>query len=223
MKIIVFDTETTGLPKIGFNAVPKPSDSANYPHIVQFSYVVFDTVANEVIKIYDNVVRIPEGVVITEGSIALHHITREIIEEKGVQVEGVLLDFLTDVAEADIVVGHNVQFDCNMVLMEMMRNVYVFGEELIDYFRNAGVFYCTMKRSVNLCAIKTCYKNSAKTYNKFPKLVELYEFLFHQRPTKLHNSLNDVVVCLRCFCKIYLSIDVAETSETVARMLQDIL
>lgn len=41
-----------------------------------------------------------------------------------------------------------------------------------------------------------------KSYKKFPKLSELHEHLFGYVPDNLHNSLVDVLVCLRCFLKI---------------------
>lgn len=223
MKVVIFDTETTGLPKMSLSKTPQIEDSLKYPHIVQFSYVVFDTSNNTIIKIYDKVIGIPADIEISKESIALHHITREIIDAQGIQIEEALLEFLTDFAEADMVVGHNIQFDNNMVIMELRRNIHIFEEELIAHYQTSDKFYCTMKNSIELCAIKVCYKNSTKTYNKFPKLVELYAFLFRQTPTKLHNSLNDVIICLRCFCKIYLSIDITETSPDIAQMCNDIM
>ena len=67
MKIIVFDTETTGLPKKVVKT-PKPTPQEEegvqpvpyavvqetetiWPHIVQFSYIVYDTTINEILKI----------------------------------------------------------------------------------------------------------------------------------------------------------------------------
>ena len=73
MKIIVFDTETTGLPKKVVKT-PKPTPREEeegaqplpyavvqetetiWPHIVQFSYIVYDTTINEILKISDNII-----------------------------------------------------------------------------------------------------------------------------------------------------------------------
>jgi hypothetical protein len=41
-----------------------------------------------------------------------------------------------------------------------------------------------------------------KKYKKWPKLSELYYALFNQYPDGLHNSLIDVLVCLRCYLKM---------------------
>ena len=202
MKVLVYDTETTGLPKKGITQPPCIKEESFYPHIVQLSYIIYDTSSNEVLKVYDNVVKIPDYIEISKESINLHHITREIMDEKGIHIVDALKEFIVDFAQVDVVAGHNISFDNKMVLIEMVRNSDVFVVEEIDRFRNFGKFYCTMMNSIDLCAIKTCYRNSTKTYNKFPKLIELYTYLFQSTPTKLHNSLNDVVLCLRCFCKM---------------------
>ena len=39
----------------------------------------------------------------------------------------------------------------------------------------------------------------------------------------LHNSLNDVIVCLRCFIKLKYEIDIVERSEEVKQMIKDYL
>ena len=86
--------------------------------------------------------------------------------------------------------------------------------------------YCTMKESVDFCNILVKYDEEPKVRcrsgsvdsiisasseppkqekmrKKFPKLSELYQKIFHYNPPKgLHNSLVDVIVCLRCFMKL---------------------
>ena len=54
--------------------------------------------------------------------------------------------------------------------------------------------YCTMKKSI-------------KKFKKYVKLEYLHKQLFNQELRNLHNSLNDVYVCLRCFIKIYFNKD----------------
>jgi hypothetical protein len=74
-------------------------------------------------------------------------------------------------------------------------------ERQIRYLERNETYYCTMKNSINLCNIPIRPNSS---YLKFPKLIELYKKLFEREPTlDLHNSLNDVYVCLECFYKLY--------------------
>lgn len=47
---------------------------------------------------------------------------------------------------------------------------------------------------------------------KFPRLSELHQILFGSIPDNLHNSLIDVMVCLRCFLKIRCCLDVPDKS-----------
>jgi hypothetical protein len=46
-----------------------------------------------------------------------------------------------------------------------------------------------------------------KKYKKWPKLVELYFALFDENPDGLHNSMMDVLVCLRCYLKMRHNFD----------------
>ena len=38
-----------------------------------------------------------------------------------------------------------------------------------------------------------------KKYFKYPKLCELYKILFKREPNGMHNSLVDILLCLRCY------------------------
>ena len=55
------------------------------------------------------------------------------------------------------------------------------------------------------------------------EVVELYQKMFGVTPKNLHNSLNDVIVCLRCFIKLKYEIDIVERSEEVKQMIKDYL
>ena len=46
MKVLIFDTETTGLPQ---TRNINQETLHQWPHIVQFSYVIFDTELNDII------------------------------------------------------------------------------------------------------------------------------------------------------------------------------
>ena len=59
MKIAVFDTETTGLPK---SKLINEITLQLWPHIVQFSYMIYDTELQKIIKTVDLVIKIPENI-----------------------------------------------------------------------------------------------------------------------------------------------------------------
>lgn len=223
MRTLVFDSETTGLSK---TQIISPSTMHLWPHVVQFSYIVFDTESNEIVKIKDSIIKVSDGFTITEENAKIHGITTEISLAKGVDLLPVLEEFFADFDSSDHIVGHNVSFDINMIKAELQRLIMnSFDKKLQEYLTKINTstkFYCTMQETIELCAIELKDKYG-RPYKKFPKLVELYQKMFGVTPKNLHNSLNDVIVCLRCFIKLKYEIDIVERSEQVKQMIKDYL
>ena len=223
MRTLVFDSETTGLSK---TQIISPSTIHLWPHVVQFSYIVFDTESNKIVKIKDSIIKVPDGFIITEENAKIHGITTEISLAKGTSLLPVLEEFFADFDSADHIVGHNVSFDINMIKAELQRLIMNSSDKKIeDYLTTINTstkFYCTMQETIELCAIEMKDKYG-RPYKKFPKLVELYQKMFDVTPKNLHNSLNDVIVCLRCFIKLKYEIDIVERSEEVKQMIKDYL
>ena len=76
MRVIVFDTETTGL--IPSHSPRISSNLGKFPYIVQLSYVVYDTETHKIVHEQDNIIRLPDEVDITEKSTAIHGITKKL-------------------------------------------------------------------------------------------------------------------------------------------------
>jgi hypothetical protein len=72
MRVLVFDTETSGLPK---SKIINASTIHLWPFIVQFSYIIFDNDSKNIIKIYDKIIKVKTYNVISEESIKLHGLT----------------------------------------------------------------------------------------------------------------------------------------------------
>ena len=87
---------------------------------------------------------------------------------------------------------------------------------------NIADTYCTMKNSINLCKIEKSWPNGDK-YLKYPKLSELYVYLFNKEPKNTHNALVDILICMRCFCKMELNIDIYEKNRTIRMMMKEAL
>jgi DNA polymerase-3 subunit epsilon len=195
MKVLVFDTETTGLP-IGRN--PSIMDAHKWPHILQLSFILFDTETKQIITMRDDLIRIPPEVEITPGSEAIHHISRVMCEANGIHINDALNYFNKALSNADVVVGHNISFDKRMIMVECSRsNKY-------QKFTTNGVRkeeYCTMKKGTDVCQITMTTPNGG-TYLKFPTLSELHQKLFDYKPLGTHNALIDVLICLRCYVKL---------------------
>ena len=201
-----------------------------WPHIVQFSYIIFDTETNKIVKIKDSIIKVPDGFTISEENAKIHGITTEISLEKGVSLQPVLEEFFTDLNTVDHIVGHNVSFDLNMIKAELQRlTIECFNVDEVTKFQEYTTklntsknIHCTMQETIDFCAIELKDK-FGRTYKKFPKLIELYQKMFNVTPKNLHNSLNEVIVCLRCFIKLKYDIDIVERSEEVKQMIKDYL
>ena len=249
VKVLVFDTETTGLPpfqvtekdyprdpsetQTEYNTRLKPIREAKraeekaleenpmlwqqyretWPYIVQLSYIMFDMDTNETIE-RDVYVEMPPQFTTEDylTSPTTHHITvtaiRSGLEANRVNVVKALEEFMTFFKDADVVTGHNVNYDINMLLAECTRNnnQEIFNE--IITAKSAGdKIYCTACKSTNLvkiCQSYNCKKNPP--IFKMPKLNEAYFRMFGYAPNEasLHNALIDVVACLRVFYRLWV-------------------
>jgi DNA polymerase III epsilon subunit-like protein len=215
MKILVFDTETTGLPE---TKILNPDTLNLWPYIVQFSYIIYDTDKNDIILSSDTIVKLKTEIIIPEESTKIHGITNELSQTKGNDISVILTTFLEHLKNVDLLVGHNISFDINMVKIEILRLIYenTSKNRLKDYkyyfhfLTNYKNIYCTLQESINFCNIKGVNK-FGKDYIKYPKLQELHEKLFESVPNNLHNSFNDILITLRCFMKLKYDIDLNNT------------
>lgn len=178
MKVLLFDTETTGLPKTRISAI---NGQDNWPHIVSISWIILDADTNTILKKASYIVR-PNGWVISEESVAIHHITNEMAHLNGVPLSDVMYAFLNE--EPDILVAHNANFDYNVLV-----NAIKWDLRMDPIILEKPVF-CTMKSSKNICRIPSKYGF------KSPKLSELYEFVMKKSPTagSLHGSMYDTEI-----------------------------
>jgi DNA polymerase III epsilon subunit-like protein len=190
-KVLVFDVETTGLiPK-------KTTDLSLMPSIIQLSFVIFDVNSYQIIQKYNSYIKIKD-IELEPIIIELTGITNEICETKGIHINDAITELYKAYLSCDCVIAHNLSFDKSMIEIEMLRNNINF-----PIFTNPNIpMHCTMMDSIFLCNIIIDGKHGK--FRKFPKLVELYNKLFRYVPENLHNSMVDVLVCLRCFLKIKL-------------------
>ena len=217
MRVLVFDTETTGLPK---SKIINPDTLNLWPYVVQFSYVIYDTILNDIVETSDSIVKLEDGITIPEDSTKIHGITNEISSKNGIDIDLILQDFFYHLNNVDLLVGHNVSFDINMIKVELLRIIYenhlnISDDEIktiknnLHFLTNYKNICCTLQSSIDLCNIKAINK-FGKEYIKFPKLLELHQKLFESTPNNLHNSFNDILVTLRCYIKLRYNTDLNE-------------
>ena len=185
MKVLVIDTETTGLPPKG---VIHP---LTWPHIVQFTFLSVDT-ENDHVDTHDFILRVP--VAIPPEATAIHRITND-MSSLGRDFGDVFPIFYALHEAADMVVGHNLTFDLNMINVELLRRRLPVLQTTVQF--------CTMREGTAVCNLL-----HESGYVKWPKLVELHMHLFGEVPVGLHDARVDAMACLRCFYRLHLKRDV---------------
>lgn len=179
MKLLIFDTETTGLPR---SKIPANIEPNNWPHIVSISWIILDSDTNQIEKQKSYIVK-PAGWTIPEDSIKIHGITQDQALAKGIELSKVIGEFLAE--QSDVLVAHNLEFDINV-----LYNAIQWDLELPFKKLNKKMI-CSMELSRSICNIKSLFGKP-----KAPKLSELYEHVFKRTPNKesLHNSMYDVLI-----------------------------
>lgn len=188
-KYIFFDTECNGLP---FSNKLSVDDTSNWPRMIQLAWLVTDEHGN-ILKRQSHIIY-PQGFIITNEVENLTGITTSRAKSEGVNLRTVLNEFMDDLVDAELVIGHNIDFDKHVLGCELYR-------ERLDYdtlLNKKSV--CTMQRSTNFCAIPN--PNSYYGGYKWPKLEELYQKLFNTTLSNAHDALSDVEATRKCYFEL---------------------
>ncbi len=178
---LLFDTETTGLPKKWKAPI---TDVDNWPRLVQIAWLTYKD-NGEPIEQKDYIVY-PEGFTIPAEASNVHRITTERAKKEGIELKKVLEEFAKLVNEADYIVAHNINFDEKIIGAEFIRNNI--STQLFSTPR-----LCTMKNSTNYCKISGQYGY------KWPKLSELHIKLFGKDFEDAHDAAADIGATGKCF------------------------
>ena len=182
---IIFDLETNGLPVKNHN---NPSLTI-WPDILQISWVIlsntFQVLKKETFIIKDKSIRVlPEIEKLTS-------ISNEIMDKIGFPIKDILIKYINDLKDCEVIVAHNFEFDSNVFLAECKRN----GIDFIFPFKL--IVYDTMVLGKTICKIDNGFSDL-----KFPKLSELYFYLFKENLNQHHNADLDVFITAKCFKQI---------------------
>jgi DNA polymerase III epsilon subunit-like protein len=184
MKILFFDTETTGLPK-NWKAPVEQLD--NWPRLVQIAWQVYNS-NGDLLEEHEYIIN-PVGFIIPSEASAVHKITTEKALETGVDLLTILKVFSSSVNGCGLLVAHNYSYDYNIMGSELLRN----GLENSLYEKE---HICTMNASTDFCKIPGPYGY------KWPKLEELYDILFRES-FNAHDALDDIRATARSFWELF--------------------
>jgi len=182
MKVLVFDTETTGLPKK--YSIPAFKQSGNWPHLVSISWALLDTENMKIAATYSSYI-IPEGWDIPAEATRIHGITTEMAVTDGNTLKNAIDMFMS--VPCDMVVAHNAEFDKNVIVNAIIHDLKMPFDHEDEIFQQ-GV-RCTMKAGTDICKIIT-----SRGY-KWPKLTELYYHVMKKQiPVEIeHQALYDTL------------------------------
>ena len=183
---LIFDTETTGLPKKD-NAPIAEVD--NWPRVVQIAWQLHDP-SGELSEHHSLLIR-PDGYEIPYAAEKIHGISTEKASLHGLPLKDALERFNESVEKSRFLVGHNIQFDINALGAEFIRSGI-----LTEFLEKEQV--CTMQASTDLLKLPGGRGGKFKS----PKLMELYEFLFEDQFIEAHNAAADVEATARCFFEL---------------------
>lgn len=178
-----YDTETTGLPK---EYAVTAENYKQWPRIIQLAWIVCNH-EGELLDSFCHLIK-PEGwVVPSEPFWADKGYTTAKNEAFGVPIQAALEKFIIARKSHPFTVGYNLGFDRLMVRSELYR----MGRN--PNFKARKI--CTMVASTDYVRLPG---RSGKSF-KWPKLEELYKFLFDEELIGAHDALIDIKATAKCF------------------------
>lgn len=186
-----FDTETSDMPKFKL-----PNSDPSQPWIVQYGALTTD--ANGVPLHRFCTLCHSHGKPMGAGAEAVHGISKATADMVGIQ-EGAAFGMLLNLFDAAThLIAHNKAFDLRMLKI-MGARIHQDAEKDLEALVNSKPHICTMITTTDLC--KLPYPSGRRGY-KWPKLEELYFYLFNEPLEGAHDALADVEATAKCFFEL---------------------
>jgi DNA polymerase III subunit alpha len=184
---LIFDTETTGLPK-NYNA--PLTDFDNWPRCIQIAWQLHDEFGN-ILEHEDYLIK-PDGFDIPFDSEQIHGISTELAINEGVSINKVLTHFNEILKKTEFLGGQNIDFDLSILGSEFLRNGF---ENPLPNYKTIDT--CT-ETTASLCQIP----GGKGGKFKLPNLAELHSHLFGHSFEEAHNATADVEATSRCLLEL---------------------
>jgi DNA polymerase III epsilon subunit-like protein len=151
--------------------------------IIQLSYIIYDKNHKE-IKRYDQYVK---DRMVDNFLFGIHKISSDHLKEKGIDFKEIMQEFIKDMNNCELVLGHNVVSD----IKHIRSNIEKYGVNIkYDVFENKEVLD-TMKIGKQMYNL-----------NKNPNLTELVRLSLNKNMNNAHNSLYDCIYTAECYQKM---------------------
>src|SRR5882762_7660089 len=184
---LIFDTETTGVPH---NKTAPLTDLENWPRLVQIAWQLHDQ-TGKLLSQHNYIVK-PDGFDIPFKAEKVHGISTRRALEEGRDGTLVLDAFMADLRRTQVLVGHNIEFDINII-----------GAELIRQSKDTAPLLQLEKVDTGIVSIDFCQLSGGMGGKlKMPRLSELHEKLFGRNFEDAHDASYDVAATGRCFFEL---------------------
>ena len=181
---LIFDTETTGLPR---NKTAPLTDLENWPRLVQIAWQLHDA-RGKLLSQHNYIIK-PEGFDIPYKAEQVHGISTKRALAEGHELSIVLDALNKDLNNTSQLVGHNIEFDINII-----------GAELIRQEFSTDQFLALAKLDTGIASTEFCQLSGGIGGKlKMPRLTELHEKLFGKDFGDAHDAAYDVAATARCF------------------------
>lgn len=191
MKVLVFDTETTGV-----NRDMKNPTAATNPYIVQLAGLLFDLDDNMEMFVPQGtpaathfVTLLNYGVEIPAACTDVHGITKAMCDRAGVPPSEALYLFREMMDLADLLVAHNAEYDIDLLKIAYARDGWD-G----DPFKDRSI-YDTMKVATPIVKARKKRMNGPEDW-KWPTLTECYKHFFNMPFEGAHDAGVDCLAAL---------------------------
>lgn len=184
---LIFDTETTGLPKRWDAPI---TDTDNWPRCIQIAWQLHDDMGN-LVESQDYLVQ-PDGFNIPYDAEQIHGISTELAKQNGISLAEVLEKFNIAMSKTKFIVGQNVGFDVNIMGAEFHRM------QVENTLQDLPVLDTCTEETALLCKMP----GGRAGKFKLPTLTELHEYLFSEPFNEAHNATADVEATTRCFLEL---------------------
>ena len=184
---LIFDTETTGLPK---NFKAPISDTENWPRCIQIAWQLH-AADGTLIEHKDFIIK-PSGFDIPFQSEKIHGISTALAHQNGEELGAVLQEFNQAISKAKFIIGHNIPFDINIMGCEFFRL------QVESPLSSLPILDTCTEKTAQLCQIK----GGRGGRFKLPTLTELNQHLFNEPFAEAHNATADVEATTRCFLEL---------------------
>lgn len=181
---LIFDTETTGLPR---NKTAPLTDLENWPRLVQIAWQLHDS-RGKLLSQHNYIIK-PEGFDIPYKAEQVHGISTKRALAEGHALRTVLDTLNKDLNNASQLVGHNIEFDINIIGAEFIRQEF-----------STDQFLALAKLDTGIASTEFCQLSGGIGGKlKMPRLTELHEKLFGKDFGDAHDAAYDVAATARCF------------------------